>query len=123
MYNPFREKPPSSLEAQRLLSKYSDRVPVIVSKNPRSANTPEIDKNKFLVPIDLTVGQFMYVIRKRLQLSPEKALFLFIDGEVACNAELVSTVYYKMRSPDGFLYAVYSCENVFGYMSSSNNRH
>ncbi len=30
------------------------------------------------MPSDLTVGQFVYVIRKRIKLSPEKAIFVFV---------------------------------------------
>lgn len=33
---------------------------------------------RYLVPSDLTVGQFVYVIRKRIKLSPEKAIFIFV---------------------------------------------
>ena len=32
------------------------------------------------MPADLTVGQFVYVIRKRIKLSPEKAIFIFVDN-------------------------------------------
>jgi hypothetical protein len=32
------------------------------------------------VPSDLTVGQFVYVIRKRIKLSPEKAIFIFTNN-------------------------------------------
>ena len=35
---------------------------------------------RYLVPADLTVGQFVYVIRKRIKLSPEKAIFIFVDN-------------------------------------------
>jgi len=35
---------------------------------------------RFLVPADLTVGQFVYVIRKRIKLSPEKAIFIFVKN-------------------------------------------
>ncbi len=67
------------------------------------------------VPVDLTMGQLLFVIRRRLKLNPEKGLFLFVDSAVVCNSELVSTVYYRSHDPqDGFLHAVYSCENVFG---------
>merc|ERR1711938_123213 len=45
-------------------AKHPDRIPVIVEKRPRDATLPLIDKKKFLVPADLTVGQFVYVIRK-----------------------------------------------------------
>jgi hypothetical protein len=46
-------------------------VQVIVERAPKS-DIAEIDKKKYLVPMDLTVGQFVYVIRKRIKLSPEK---------------------------------------------------
>lgn len=35
---------------------------------------------RYLVPADLTVGQFVYVIRKRIKLSSEKAIFIFVDN-------------------------------------------
>ncbi len=37
---------------------------------------------RYLVPADLTVGQFVYVIRKRIKLSPERAIFIFIDNKL-----------------------------------------
>lgn len=37
-------------------------------------------KCRYLVPADLTVGQFVYVIRKRIKLSAEKAIFIFVDN-------------------------------------------
>lgn len=116
MVIPFLSKTKKTThEADRIMQKYPDRIPVIISRSPNSTNTPEIDKCKFLVPADLTVGQFLYVIRKRLQLSPEKALFMFIDNTVACNTELIYKVYNESRDKeDHFLYVVYSCENTFG---------
>lgn len=50
---------------------------------------------RYLVPADLTVGQFVYVIRKRIKLSPEKAIFIFVKnvlpptGEDAASAKLL----------------------------------
>ncbi|XWS12843.1 hypothetical protein CRYUN_Cryun37aG0125300 [Craigia yunnanensis] len=63
-------------EASRIREKYPDRIPVIVEKAERS-DIPDIDKKKYLVPADLTVGQFVYVVRKRIKLSAEKAIFVF----------------------------------------------
>ena len=53
-------------EATTIKTKYPDRIPVIVEKEPYS-DIVEIDKHKFLVPNHLTVGQFVYVIRKRMK--------------------------------------------------------
>jgi GABA(A) receptor-associated protein len=32
------------------------------------------------VPADITVGKFVYEIRKHMKLSPEKAIFLFVNN-------------------------------------------
>ncbi|KAF7805792.1 arogenate dehydratase/prephenate dehydratase 1, chloroplastic-like [Senna tora] len=66
-------------EAARIREKYPDRIPVIVERAEKS-DVPEIDKKKYLVPADLTVGQFVYVVRKRIKLSPEKAIFIFVKN-------------------------------------------
>jgi GABA(A) receptor-associated protein len=74
----------------------------------------DIDKKKYLVPSDLTCGQFLYVIRKRLKLPAEKAVFLFVDGKIPPTTALLSTMYEQHKDKDGFLYMCYSDENVFG---------
>ena len=38
------------------VSRYPDRIPVICEKDPRS-DIPPVDKRKYLIPMDLTVGQ------------------------------------------------------------------
>lgn len=35
---------------------------------------------RYLVPGDLTVAQFVYVIRKRINVNPEQAIFMFIKN-------------------------------------------
>ena len=100
-------------ESDRVLGKYPDRIPIICERNKRS-HMPQIDKHKYLVPLDITFGQFIYVIRKRLRLEAEKAIFLFVKGIIpACNATL-NEYYHHYKDEDGFLYITYSSENVFG---------
>jgi GABA(A) receptor-associated protein len=106
-------------EAERIRAKYPDRVPVICEKADRSSEIPDIDKKKYLVPADLTVGQFHYVIRKRIKLAPEKALFLFCANSIPPNAALMSTVYEEQKDDDGFLYVQYSGESTFGSYGAS----
>uniref|UniRef100_A0A6N2LHQ8 Autophagy-related protein n=1 Tax=Salix viminalis TaxID=40686 RepID=A0A6N2LHQ8_SALVM len=100
-------------EASRIREKHPDRVPVIVEKAGRS-DVPDIDKKKYLVPADLTVGQFVYVVRKRIKLSPEKAIFVFVKNTLPPTAALMSVLYEENKDEDGFLYMTYSGENTFG---------
>ncbi|KAB5526933.1 hypothetical protein DKX38_020780 [Salix brachista] len=74
-------------EASRIREKYPGRIPVIVEKAERS-DIPNIDKKKYLVPADLTVGQFVYVIRKRIKLSAEKAIFILVDNALPPTGQL-----------------------------------
>merc|ERR1712217_204645 len=109
-----------SLEARKASSvsiraKHPDRIPVIVEKRVRDDSLPDIDKKKFLVPADLTIGQFVYVIRKRIKLTPEQAIFLFVNkGTLPPTVATLQTVYDQHMDEDGFLYMTYSGENTFG---------
>ena len=57
-------------ESKEIIDKYPNRIPLIIEKlvNKNDSIIPDIDKNKYLVPDDLTASQLMYVIRKRLKL-------------------------------------------------------
>lgn len=101
-------------EAERIRKKFPDRIPVIVERNQNCTNVPQIDKKKYLVPSDLTIGQFVYVIRKRIKLSAEQAIFIFVKNYLPPTASLMSTIYETHKDRDGFLYITYSGENTFG---------
>ena len=93
--------------------KYPDRVPVIVERSPKST-LPEIDKKKFLVPNNVTVGQFVGIIRERIKMDPAQAMFVFIDNELPSLSTPLVQVYDKYKSDDEALYMTYTGENTFG---------
>ncbi|TDZ25415.1 Autophagy-related protein 8 [Colletotrichum orbiculare MAFF 240422] len=115
--HPFEKR---KAEAERIRQKYSDRIPVICEKVEKS-DIATIDKKKYLVPADLTVGQFVYVIRKRIKLSPEKAIFIFVDEVLPPTAALMSSIYEEHKDEDGFLYITYSGENTFGGFETADS--
>jgi GABA(A) receptor-associated protein len=100
-------------ESVHIKTKYPDRIPVIVEKLNNST-IYNIDKKKFLVPCDLTVSQFVYVIRNRLKLAPEDSIFIFVNNSLPNSSSLVSQIYKDHKDEDGFLYVSYSGENTFG---------
>ena len=100
-------------EARRIREKYPNRIPIIVEKAEK-CDIDDIDKNKFLVPTDLTVGQFMYVIRKRIKLSSEKSIFLFANDSMPPTGSIIGQIYQNNKDEDGFLYFKYAGENTFG---------
>lgn len=77
-------------------------------------DTPELDRSRFLVPQDLTLGQLVYVIRRRLSLPAERALFVFCGATLPPSTVLMRELFAAQRDPDGFLYLTYSSEASFG---------
>jgi GABA(A) receptor-associated protein len=100
-------------ESARIRAQWPERIPVICEKVEKS-DIPVIDKRKFLVPRDLTFGQFSYVVRKRISLPPEKALFLFVNNTIPPASALLSDIYLSHKDEDQFLYLNYAEESVFG---------
>ena len=96
----------------RIMEKYPDRVPIICERLTRKA--PEIDRKKYLCPKDLTMGNFMYVIRKRLHLTEDKALYLFVGNSIIPVSKDLGTIYEEKKDKDGFLYIRYDSESTFG---------
>ena len=103
------------VESERVRTKYPDLIPVICERHSTNNNLPQSSRRKYLVPPDITMGQFKYVIRKRIQLLPDQALFVFVNETVMCpTMTTMAEAYREHMDEDGFLYMVYSGESTFG---------
>lgn len=99
-------------EFSRVSGKLHRFVPIIMERG--SLDAPHIDKEKYLVPVDLTMAQLSFVVRKRLQLRAGDALFLLVNKTLCTSTATAGSVYDAHRDTDGFLYVTYSMENTFG---------
>ena len=100
-------------ESIKIMKKYPSRIPIIVEKSDK-CNFQDIDKRKYLVPKDLNINQFTFIIRKRINLDPSQAIFIMIDNTLCPSNTTVGEVYEDKHDKDGFLYVTYSSENTFG---------
>ena len=100
-------------ESKQIMKKYPNRIPIIVKKCEKSKFN-DIDKDKYLVPKDLNMNQFVYIIRKRIKLDASQSIFLMVNGTVCPSNTPISAVYDKHKNKDGFLYIIYASENTFG---------
>ena len=107
-------------ESRRVIQKYPDKIPVIVETTYTKSSLPPLDREKFLVPRELTVAQLMYVIRQRIRLEKEKALFLFIRDTLPTSQTLLNEIYAAYSDPDGFLYCTITGESTFGSVHLSS---
>lgn len=102
-------------EAARVMTKYPDKVPVVVIRaNGSRATLPELKKWKYVVPRDLVMGQFMFLLRRHMTLPPEEALFLFVGNSLVPGSERIIDVWSRYREEDGALHVIYSGESAFG---------
>ncbi len=101
-------------ESQRILEKYPNRIPVICETDPNNHSVIHLEKTKYLVPDSLTVGQFIYVLRKQVTLRPEEAVFVMINNTLPPTAALMSQIYDNHKDTDGFLYIFFMREASFG---------
>ena len=102
-------------ECSRIRAKYPDRCPVICEVTRKDRNRLKLDKNKYLVPRDITVGQFAYIIRRRLKLTPEQAMFIYLENNTfPSTSQLIGTIAHESKNEDGFLYITIGLENTFG---------
>ena len=94
----------------QIRKKFPNRVPVIVT--PLSDKTPPITKSKFLVPDEMTMGQFLHTLRKYIPtLLEEQAIFLFHNNRAVRTSSMVSELF---PDNDDVLRIKFSLENCFG---------
>ena len=115
----FRFKEENSLEkrsaeSQKIVNKWPGRIPIIMEKAATS-RLPELAKSKFLCPSEYSVQQFLGCIRKKTDLPRDTALFIFVNGRDLVSGETsMSAVYEQKRDEDGFLYILFSDQEVMG---------
>ena len=86
-------------ESTRIREKYPERIPIICEKWGNDDDVPDIDRKKYLVPNDLSIANFMYVIRKRLKLSSDKGIYLFVNDHVMPTTSALLSQYYESYKP------------------------
>ena len=101
-------------EVQRIKKKYPHHIPVICEKERNANCLNNCMKYKYLLNRNMKMCEFVYIIRNKINLSPEKGLYFFINGVIPAMNEIIGTLYMHHKSNDGFLYMKYTSENTFG---------
>jgi len=118
MYGSFKKE--NSYEKRRELynvmhERFPQRIPIIVEVADKSGL--KLNKKKFLTPDEISVGSFLYEIRKQTNLTPEQAIFIFCNDSILVPANnTIGQIYEKYKDDDGFLYLTIALENTFGGM-------
>jgi len=98
-------------ESESIRKLHPTKVPIILSSGK---NGPVIKKNKYLVHNELTIGQFIHTVRKKLNIDHTTALFLLIDNKIVVCSKTMEDIYKEFQHEDGFVYGVIVHESTFG---------
>jgi len=106
----------------KILSKHPNRIPIIVNSVDFY-----LEKTRYIVPNDITVGQFIIEARKYIKgidkqssykdvIGPEQSIFIVIESNnlLPPSSTLMGDVYKKYKDSDGFLYLRICQESTFG---------
>lgn len=104
--------------AKKMLGKYPSRIPVIIDRHSTCV-LPDLVQKKFLVPDDMTVAQFIQLLRLRIKLTNTQSIFLFACRDddkkaLVTGNDSMAQVYTEHHQKDLFLHFVYSSEDTFG---------
>ena len=104
------------INSQRIVTQHPDRIPVVVECSDQLQAEHPLKKNKFAVPYDLTLAQFLFVIRKHMKLQPEYAIYAIINNRLPPTTMPFGVIYAQEKTEDGFMYIDIFQESTFGYV-------
>ncbi|XP_057664839.1 microtubule-associated proteins 1A/1B light chain 3C-like [Diorhabda carinulata] len=109
-------------EVLAIKNRFPTKIPIIVQRYHKETQLPPLDKAKFLVPQDITMSQFQIIIRNRIRLNPQQALYILVNNKSMTSLTLtISQVYAEHANANGFLYITYASQEVFGNCTTKSN--
>ncbi|XP_008053822.1 microtubule-associated proteins 1A/1B light chain 3C [Carlito syrichta] len=110
-------------EVAGIRAKFPNKIPVIVERYPREKFLPLLDKTKFLVPQELTMTQFLSIIRSRMVLGATDAFYLLVNNKsLASMSVTMAEIYRDYKDEDGFVYMTYASQEMFGCLGLTASR-
>lgn len=101
-------------EVDILKKKYPKNIPIIVI----CKDDLILKKQKYLVNEDITLGQFIFTLRKRIlnNIKSSEAIYLFTNNNtIPASSEILSIIYSQHKDQrTGMLYLTICKENTFG---------
>ncbi len=105
---------------ETLLKKYPNRVPIVISS--RSINLKENNTNNtnFIVPSNITIAEFLIILRKRIKIYNEEAIFMFVIDNITKkdimvpSSSTIDSLYSQYKDENLILNLYVEKESVFG---------
>jgi hypothetical protein len=109
----------------KILGKYEEKCPLYLSFDSQLNLKSLKNYNRYIVTNNLTLSQFLMIVKKKINFDSTESLTLFIeiydknssnikDTIVAPLSSSIASIYDMNKNDDGFLYMRLVKENVFG---------
>lgn len=105
-------------QANKILQASNNKcVPVYIEgenvTDSEAAN--KLNAAKFNISREITIYQFLQIIRRKMIIPPTKGLYLFVNNsEIIPTHKTIGQIYDKFVSDDKHLYITYAFEETFG---------
>lgn len=97
-------------EVSLIKEKYPTYIPILIRSDKL-----KFTQYKYLVNEDVTVSQFMMIIKKKVELRPYEALYLFINNVIPQGSILLKNLYNNEKDFSTDMLIIMVCkENTFG---------
>jgi len=99
-------------KVEKLLNENPHRVPIMV-RPEKSDRT-----YRFLVQEEMSLMQFMILLRKKIKLDPAQSIYVFVksgkEATLPPTSSTIGSIYHEHKDKKLVLNLVYAKENVFG---------
>jgi len=101
-------------KVQRLLNNNPNKIPVIIHKKGDKSNIM-----KFMLPTEVTILDFLYVLRKRIKLESTSSIYLSVktpqNEHIMVSPDMnMQNIYEQYKNKKLLLEMIYCEENTFG---------
>ena len=94
-------------DSDNIKNKFPDKLPVIIEKL-EATPVKDIDDHMYLVNKDINIGQILVIIRQKLNIDPNKCVYVYLcNGVAPSTSQTINELYDKYSDKDGFLYIMY----------------
>lgn len=98
-------------DIDKITMNHPNMIPVVIKD---ASSDLDFSKSKFLVPNDLTMGQFFYVLRKNTKITHNEGVFIMINNIMVQPNKLIKEYYHTVNNNKGLLMITVCKENTFG---------
>ncbi len=92
-----------------LLTKYPDKIPVILEKSKKDKYLPKNNKTKLLIAHNMTVSNILTLLKNNTNINSTTSIYIMVSDKniMLSGSQSIVEIYNNYKNTDGFLYLEY----------------